>query len=74
MLNSCFEQNADEAQLLLLREIPEFGNSTAMEVAVLAEDKFFVSSPCCQSLLMKIWFGQISKDTAGLNVFIYNLI
>ena len=74
MLNSCFEQNADEAQLLLLREIPEFDNSTAMEVAVLAEDKFFVSSLCCQSLLMKIWFGQISKDTASLNVFIYNLI
>lgn len=54
--------------MLLLREIPEFGNSTPFEVAVLAEDKLFVSSPCCQSLLMKQWLGEISKDTPGINV------
>ena len=59
--------------MLLLREIPEFGDSTPLEVAVLAEDKIFVSSPCCQSLLMKIWFGQISKDTPGINVKYYIL-
>lgn len=67
-MNSCYEQNFDEGQMLLLREIPEFGNSTPFEVAVLAEDKLFVSSPCCQSLLMKQWLGEISKDTPGINV------
>lgn len=39
VLDACFEANADDAQLLLLREIPEFGNTCPMEVAVLAEDK-----------------------------------
>ena len=39
MLDACFETNSNDAQLLLLREIPEFGNTCSMEVAVLAEDK-----------------------------------
>lgn len=69
VLDACFQMNSDSAQLLLLREIPEFNNSCPMEVAVLAEDKVFVSSPCCQHLLVKIWYGEISKDTPHLNIF-----
>ena len=64
ILEGCFESNQDDAQLLLLREIPEYGKKSPLKVAVLADCKEFVSSQCSQSLLVKTWYGQIIPDTS----------
>lgn len=68
ILETSSEENQDDAQLILLRQIPEFGNSNALQIAYTAEDKNFVSSPCYQLLLAKLWYGQIYLDAPTLNV------
>ena len=67
-MQSCFEKNPDDAELLLLRQIPEFGNSTSLQIAAMSDHKNFVSNPSCQQLLAKIWFGQIFVDAPLFNV------
>ena len=72
VLKSCYEANQDDAQLLLLREIPEYGNSTALQIAASANDTNLVGCACSQSLLAKIWYGQIFADAPNINVIFFN--
>jgi hypothetical protein len=73
ILQECYEANQEDAELILLRQIPELGNSTALQIAYIAGDKNFVSSSCYQLLLAKLWYGQIYLDEPALNVRIFNL-
>lgn len=68
ILQQCFAENQDDALMVLLRQIPEFGNSTALQIAYVSDDKTFVSSACYQLLLAKLWYGQIYLDAPALNV------
>lgn len=56
------------AQMLLLREIPEYGYVNALQVASIADDINFMSTNSCQSLLAKIWYGQVFRDSFAINV------
>lgn len=68
MLQSCYEENQDDAQFLLLRQIPEFGDSTLLSMASAFECKNFVSTTCFQDMLAKLWYGQIYTDASWIKV------
>ena len=68
VLQACYEKNQDDAQLLLLREIPEYDNLNALKIASSANHRNLVSCACAQSLLVKIWYGQIFVDAPSFNV------
>jgi hypothetical protein len=68
MLQASYERNPDDAELLLLREVPEFGNTTPLQIAAMSDHKNFLSNQSCQQLLAKIWFGQIFVDAPLFNV------
>ncbi|RNA06320.1 transient receptor potential cation channel subfamily M member 2 isoform X1 [Brachionus plicatilis] len=68
VIQSCYEENLEDAQLLLLRQIPEFGNSTLLSMASAFECKNFVSTTCFQDMLAKLWYGQIYTDAKWINI------
>jgi hypothetical protein len=68
ILQESFERNPDDAELLLLREIPEFESTTPLQIAAMSDQMNFVSNQGCQQLLAKIWYGQIFADAPLLNV------
>ena len=76
VLHLCFESNPEDAQLLLLRKIPEYDNLTPLNIAIVGNNKHFISDTCCQSLLVKIWYGHVSPDSSKLkvNFWLYCLI
>ncbi len=71
ILQTSYEHNQEEAELLLLREIHEYGNTTCLQIAAMSDHKHFVSNLCCQSLLAKIWYGQIFADVPIKNVLFF---
>jgi hypothetical protein len=64
----CYETNKKQAKLLLMREIPQLGNSTCLQIAKIANDIDFMSHPCVQECLVKIWYGKLQPDTGYLRV------
>ena len=72
MLQSCHENNQEDAQLLLLRGVEEFENVTPLQVSEIADSKSFLNSTCTQSLLAKIWYGQIYVDAPKFYVCCFN--
>jgi hypothetical protein len=68
ILQSCYEENQQDAHLLLLREIPEYGNLNALKVILSSCHINIVSCTCTQSLLVKIWYGRIFIDTPFIYV------
>jgi hypothetical protein len=67
-LSECYKSDEEKSQLLLIRQIPEFNNLTCLQVAVSADDLSFVSHPCTQGLLTKLWYNKILPDTANFPV------
>jgi transient receptor potential cation channel subfamily M protein 2 len=53
---------------LLVRVVPTFGNTTAMQLAVEAKNMEFVAHPASQDVLTKIWMGQLVEDNNPLAV------
>ena len=68
ILQTSHAQNQEDTELVLLREITEFGNTTCLQMAARFNQKYFISNLCCQSLLAKIWYGQIFVDVPIKNV------
>lgn len=64
----CYQTNKKDARLLLMREIPEFGNATCLEIAKLAGDRNFMSHPCVQDTLVGIWYDKIQPDSGYARV------
>jgi hypothetical protein len=64
----CYETNKKQAKLLLMREIPQLGNSTCLQIAKIANDIDFMSHPCVQESLVKIWYDKLQPDTGHLRV------
>lgn len=56
-----------------MREVPEFGYSTCLQIASLADDQKFLGHRCIQELLMTLWFGKLTIETSYINVIRYEL-
>ena len=52
-----------DAQRLVIKELPEFGHLTNLDIAISADDQDFIAHPTCQALLSTIWMGAMESDT-----------
>ena len=68
VLTECYAIDEKKAQLLLVRELPNFGCATILLLAVEADNKNFIAHAACQSLLNNIWRGRMSADVGTLRV------
>lgn len=57
-----YKANPENARLLLIREVPQFGNSTCLQIAKIADDQTFLAHPCVQELLVRLWFNRLSAE------------
>ena len=71
VIQSSYEEDQEDAQRILLRQIPEFGDSNALLIGSTFENKNFVSTPCFQLLLAKIWRGPIFSDAPLIYVIYF---
>ena len=69
LLDICFKKNEDKAKNLLIKRVQEYGNSTPLQLAIVAHDLKFVSHLCCQKLLIKLWFGKVIPETPALRLY-----
>lgn len=79
ILQVCYENDANNTEITLTRKVPEFDNSTCIQAAVLAKDLDFISHPCFQTVLTRIWYNEIDPDINKIKVInhhtlSYNLI
>ncbi|CAF1230161.1 unnamed protein product [Rotaria sordida] len=58
-LKYCYNYNEETAHEIAIRSINIFGGVSCLQVAVDADDKSFVSQPCCDQLLNNIWHDKI---------------
>lgn len=63
MLDTCYLNDEDLAQSLLVRALEPFGLLTCMDIAQLAEDQEFIAHSSCQILFNRLWMGGIVLDT-----------
>jgi hypothetical protein len=68
VLSECHERDETKAEMVLLKKVSEFGYLTSLQIAMSAEDLTFISHPCVQGLLTKIWYNKIMPDTPKFQV------
>lgn len=68
ILSKAYEINQEDAKLLALRDIPEIGNATCLQIACISEQMNFISNRCIQDLLVKMWYHKMSPDTSRFRV------
>ena len=70
VLKGCSSLDESKAQDLLLRNVPEYGDRTALQIAVAAKARNYLSIPTCQRKLIKLWFDRISPETSQIKVIV----
>ncbi|XP_074655760.1 transient receptor potential cation channel subfamily M member 8-like, partial [Tubulanus polymorphus] len=68
VLNECYTDDSRKAQKLLTRRLNLYGNTTCLLLAVKANNKNFISHPCCQLLLNNIWMGDLDEETESWRI------
>lgn len=68
MIEMSHNTNPEYAKLQLIREIPEYSNTTCLQIAKLARDLNFLSQTCVQELLGQLWYNKIAKETTTFRV------
>ena len=68
VLGQCYATEEHKTSMLLLRELPHFGESTSLRLAVEADNKAFIAHGACQSLLTSIWMGKMSTENRMISV------
>ena len=63
VLQECYEENEALSRVLLVKELETFGNLTALDLAVMAEDQNFIAHTSCQELLTRLWMGTMAMNT-----------
>nr|XP_047136370.1 transient receptor potential cation channel subfamily M member-like 2 [Hydra vulgaris] len=64
VLEECRKDNEEEAQTLLVKEIPEFGFLSCLDIAVSANNQDFIAHSSCQTLLSRLWMGALYINTS----------
>ncbi|CAF1106758.1 unnamed protein product, partial [Didymodactylos carnosus] len=59
ILDLFYKHNPKECATAMIRQIPSFGNSTWLQMAVCAKTKLFISHKAVQDALNNIWYGYI---------------
>ncbi|XP_078514895.1 transient receptor potential cation channel subfamily M member 2-like isoform X2 [Lissotriton helveticus] len=70
VFSECFRNDEWKAELLLTRKSSAWGNTTCLFLAQEAEIRSFMSNGGVQMFLTKIWFGELSVDSALIPILI----
>ena len=62
VLSECYSSDEQQTHRLLVRELPLFGLSTNVALAVEADNKKFIAHAACQTLFSKIWDGELGEN------------
>ena len=73
VLSKCNSTCEKKTHNLLVRELTNWGHSTCMLIAVKSDNKDFISQPACQSLLNRVWMGEMSQENSTLKVTVQSL-
>lgn len=63
VLSLCYNENKQTAHQLLVRQLKSFGKTTLFKLAEYNQAMAFMSQDCCQTKLMLVWMGSISRNT-----------
>ncbi len=69
ILEKFYQTNQRACTKAIIRQIPEFGNMTWLNLAVMAEAKKFIAHRAVQDVLSDIWY--VMKNSIEGSVFIF---
>jgi hypothetical protein len=69
MVQLAYQSDSEKSQFILMREVSEFGDSTCLQIAYIANDQKFLAHNCVQELLVKLWYDKLSSDTSLSKVY-----
>uniref|UniRef100_A0A0N4ZG74 LSDAT_euk domain-containing protein n=1 Tax=Parastrongyloides trichosuri TaxID=131310 RepID=A0A0N4ZG74_PARTI len=71
LLDHCYRIDDAQTLQLLTYELSYFGHETCLSLAVLVNNKQFLSHPCCQILLADLWHGGLRiRSNSNLKVIL----
>lgn len=59
MLDLNYRECKAQAMDSLTAKLPDFANYSAVDIAIMSKNKFFISHPCCQKYAYDLWYGNI---------------
>ncbi|XP_022084602.1 transient receptor potential cation channel subfamily M member 2-like isoform X2 [Acanthaster planci] len=68
-LNLCYTGDRRRTSLLLVRNLPDWGNSTCLDLAAAARNKQFIAHAAVQNLLNELWMGRLSLRTGLFKIW-----
>ena len=68
ILDCCWSKDRQYTSDMLVREAPNWGNTTVLAMAYHGEMEEFLAQPACYTKLTKIWRGDIALRTNALLV------
>ena len=78
VLNSCYVNNAKWCQTVLKVKHESWGSKTCIDLAIQADCKEFIAQSGCQTLLEKIWRGDIYENSLwkiiGATIFPFGVL
>ncbi|XP_011674872.2 transient receptor potential cation channel subfamily M member 2 [Strongylocentrotus purpuratus] len=69
VLDHCYREDRRRTSLLLIREMPEWGNVSCLCLGAAAHDKQFIAHPAVQNVLNDLWSGRISRQNSHWQSF-----
>ena len=67
-LTACFESCCVRTSFLLLQEVPAFGRTSLLQLALQSNSLEFISHPACQQLLDQVWYQGVSSQNGFLSL------
>ncbi|CAD6195640.1 unnamed protein product [Caenorhabditis auriculariae] len=67
LIDQCYRSDHEKTLRLLRTQLPHWGHHNCLSLAVLANTKAFLATPCCQMLLAELWHGSL-RVRSGSNL------
>ncbi|XP_046906696.1 transient receptor potential cation channel subfamily M member 4-like isoform X2 [Hypomesus transpacificus] len=63
VFSKCYQSNESRSFTLLIRQSPVWGQTTCLQMGVVADARYFFSHGGVQALLSQIWWGDMKRST-----------
>ncbi|CAD5122711.1 DgyrCDS11118 [Dimorphilus gyrociliatus] len=73
-INLCGEADERNAQLLLVRQLPSFGNQSPLLLARMAHHRAFIVTDSCKQVIERVWRGPCKADMSSIKILFLTLI
>ncbi|KAK7115842.1 hypothetical protein V1264_001645 [Littorina saxatilis] len=74
VLNACYADNEKKTRKVLKRELPVWGRSSCILLAMKADTKRFLAQPACQAFINFIWMDEIFVHTNRMVKMLLSMI